>query len=32
VAWGLPDPSNFVLRVEDTLDVEVRAGGTLSVE
>jgi polyisoprenoid-binding protein YceI len=32
VAWGLPDPSNFVLRVEDTLDVEVRAGGTLSAE
>ena len=29
VAWGLPDPSNAILRVDDVLAVEVRAGGEL---
>ena len=32
VAWGLPDPSNFILSVEKTLAVEVSAGGTLVAE
>jgi polyisoprenoid-binding protein YceI len=32
VAWGLPDPSNVILRVDDTLAVEVSAGGTLAAE
>lgn len=29
VAWGLPNPSNLVLRVDDTLSVSVDAAGTL---
>jgi len=32
VAWGLPDPSNAILRVEKTLAVAVSAGGTLAAE
>lgn len=32
VAWGLPDPSNVILRVEETLAVSVSAGGTLAAE
>jgi len=32
VAWGLPDPSNLVLRVADTLEVTVSAGGTLEAK
>jgi polyisoprenoid-binding protein YceI len=32
VAWGLPDPSSFVLRVEKTLAVSVSAAGTLAPE
>jgi polyisoprenoid-binding protein YceI len=32
VAWGLPDPSNVILRVEETLAVAVSAGGTLAAE
>jgi polyisoprenoid-binding protein YceI len=32
VAWGLPDPSNLLLRVDDTLTVQVRASGTLSAD
>jgi len=30
VAWGLPDPSNAILRVDDVLAVEVRALGVLT--
>jgi polyisoprenoid-binding protein YceI len=30
VAWGLPDPSNAILAVEDVLHVDVRAAGALS--
>jgi polyisoprenoid-binding protein YceI len=30
VAWGMHDPSNFVLRVDKTLTVRFRAEGTLS--
>jgi polyisoprenoid-binding protein YceI len=30
VAWGLPDPSNALLAVDDVLAVEVRARGTLT--
>lgn len=29
VAWGLRDPSNFLLRVDDTLDVRFAAAATL---
>jgi polyisoprenoid-binding protein YceI len=29
VAWGLPNPSNLLLRVDETLAVTVSAGGTL---
>jgi polyisoprenoid-binding protein YceI len=32
VAWGLPDPSNLILRVDETLAVAVSAGGTLAAE
>jgi polyisoprenoid-binding protein YceI len=32
VAWGLPNPSNLLLRVDDTLAVAVSAGGTLAPE
>ena len=32
VAWGLPNPSNLILRVDDTLAVEVSAVGTLATE
>jgi polyisoprenoid-binding protein YceI len=30
VAWGLPDPSNAILAVDDVLAVQVDAGGTLA--
>jgi polyisoprenoid-binding protein YceI len=30
VAWGLPDPSNAILSVDDVLSVEVAAAGLLS--
>jgi polyisoprenoid-binding protein YceI len=30
VAWGLPDPSNAILSVDDVLAVEVRAAGTVA--
>lgn len=30
VAWGLPDPSNAILSVDDVLSVEVNAAGTLA--
>jgi polyisoprenoid-binding protein YceI len=30
VAWGLPDPSNAILRVDDVLSVQVDARGTIS--
>lgn len=30
VAWGLPDPSNAILSVDDKLAVEVRTSGTLN--
>ena len=30
VAWGLPDPSNAILRVDDVLAVDVEAKGTLA--
>ena len=30
VAWGLPDPSNAILSVDDVLAVDVRAEGTLA--
>jgi polyisoprenoid-binding protein YceI len=30
VAWGLPDPSNALLAVDDVLSVEVEASGTLA--
>lgn len=30
VAWGLPDPSNAILRVDDVLSVDVKAEGTLA--
>ena len=32
VAWGLPNPSNLLLRVDETLAVAVSTGGTLSAE
>ena len=32
VAWGLPNPSNLVLRVDETLAVAVSATGTLVAE
>lgn len=30
VAWGLPDPSNAILAVDDVLSVEVETAGTLT--
>lgn len=32
VAWGLPNPSNLLLSVDETLAVAVRTGGTLAAE
>ncbi len=32
VAWGLPNPSNVLLSVDDTLAVSVSAAGTLATE
>jgi polyisoprenoid-binding protein YceI len=32
VAWGLPNPSNALLSVDDTLAVSVSAAGTLATE
>lgn len=32
VAWGLPNPSNVLLSVDDTLAVEVSAAGKLATE
>ena len=32
VAWGLPDPSNAILSVDDKLAVEVRTSGALTSE
>jgi hypothetical protein len=30
VAWGMKDPSNLVLRVDKTTDVEVTISGTVN--
>jgi hypothetical protein len=32
VAWGMKDPSNFLLKVNNTVEVELQTAATVSVK